>query len=150
MYLRLTNQSINSFFLRECDTTDIVGIVGELKNGKASDISVTLIKTSIKLLSHHMCGFFNWFLANGIFPTVLKMGNITPVHKKGDARYFDNYRPVSTLPIFGKILEKIIYSRLYDYLTAMNIIYPRQFGFRKLHSTCHAVNYSVNNILSEI
>ena len=54
------------------------------------------------------------------------------------------------LPILGKILEKIIYNRLYSYLTSMNVIYDNQFGFRKNHSTSHAINYSVNKILSEI
>ena len=67
---------------------------------------------------------------------VLKTGLITPIFKKGDPRQFNSYRPVSTLPIFGKILEKVISEN--------------QFGFRKMHSTSHAINYSVNNILSEI
>ncbi len=139
-FLKSKKRTANSFFLSECDVNEIVDIVREFENGKASDISIALIKKSVSLLGHHMCGFLNWFLTHGIFPRVLKMGNITPVYKKGDPRYFDNYRPVSTLPLFGKILEKLIYSMLYGYLSAMNTIYDRQFGFRKLHSTCHAVN----------
>ena len=101
-------------------------------------------------MAKHLAGFFNWFLENGIFPKILKLGTISPIFKKGDPRYLDNYRPVSTLPIFGKILEKIIYSRLYDFLTAFDAIYDRQFGFRRMHSTCHAVNYSVNHILQKV
>ena len=50
----------------------------------------------------------------------------------------------------SKISEKIIYQRLYSFLTANNIIYDKQFGFRKHHSTSHAVNYSINQILNEI
>ena len=53
---------------------------------------------------------------------------VTPVLKKGDQEKFENYRPVSILPIFGKIFEKIIYSRLYDYLTSKGILYGNQFG----------------------
>ncbi len=143
-------RTINSVFLQPCDEDEIGKIVLGLENGKASDISVAVLKKSVAYLSRHLSGFFNWFLENGVFPKVLKIGKITPIFKKGDSRYFDNYRPVSTLPIFGKILEKIIYSRLYDFFTAMDIIYDRQFGFRKLHSTCHAVNYSVNKILKEV
>ena len=94
--------------------------------------------------------FFNKFLDNGIFPTILKTGLITPIFKKGDPRQFDNYRPVSTLPIFGKILEKVIYNRLSSFLSSKNTLSENQFGFRKMHSTSHAINYSVNNILSEI
>ena len=86
----------------------------------------------------------------GIFPSILKVGKITPVFKKGDSQMLDNYRPISLLPIFGKILEKIIYSRLYSFLISKGIIYDKQFGFRQNHSTSHAINYSINNIISEI
>ncbi len=75
--------------------------------------------------------------------------NRTPI-KKGDPQLFGNYRPVSTLPIFGKIFEKIIFNRLHSFLCAKNIIYENQFGFRKNHSTSHAINYSVNKILEDL
>ena len=148
-YLKGRERIVNSFFLSPCDEEEIGKIIGSLDNGKASDISVKVLKKSVKYLSGHISRFFNWFLSNGIFPNKLKTGSITPIYKKGDSRCLDNYRPVSTLPIFGKILEKIIYNRLYNYLSAMNVIYDRQFGFRRQHSTSHAVNYSVNKILKE-
>ena len=47
-------------------------------------------------------------MTRGIFPDVLKIGKITPIYKKDDKELFENYRPVSTLPIFGKIFEKVI------------------------------------------
>ena len=53
---------------------------------------------------------------------------------------------MSTLAIFGKILEKLIHSRLYSYLISQNILHPNQFGFRQGNSTTHALNYSVNHI----
>ena len=139
----------NSFFLNPCDKEEIVKIISGLENGKASDIPVIVLKKVSDILSKDLSEFFNDFMRNGIFPSILKTGCITPIYKKGDPRYLDNYRPVSTLPIFGKVYEKIIYNRLYDYLSAMNIIYSRQFGFRKMHSTSHAINYSVNKILNE-
>ena len=86
----------------------------------------------------------------GKFPDILKTGKITPIFKKGNPQLLDNYRPVSIIPIFAKIFEKVIYSRLYSFLTTMNVIYDKQFGFRKNHSTTHAVNYSINKILGEI
>ena len=77
---------------------------------------------------------------------------MTPIFKKGDSRYLDNYRPVSTLPLFGKILEMLmlIYNRLYSFFTAKNTIYENQYGFRKNHSTSHAVNLSVKQIIDQI
>ena len=83
---------------------------------------------------------------NGVFPDNLKVGKITPVFKKGDQVKFENYRPVSTLPIFGKLFEKVIYSRLYDYLVKKNILYDNQYGFRKSHSCSYALNYSASAI----
>ena len=97
-----------------------------------------------------MEGFFNNFLTLGIFPDILKVGKISPVFKKGNPQLFDNYRPVSVIPLFGKIFEKIIYKRLYSFFSSTNTIYDKQFGFRKNHSTSHAINYSINHILNEI
>ena len=85
-------------------------------------------------------------MLNGEFPDILKVGKITPIFKKGEQEKFENYRPVSTLPIFAKLFEKIICSRLYDYLAKKNILYDNQYGFRKSNSCSHGLNYSVSEI----
>ena len=148
-YLKCQKRVIDSIFLNPCDEFEILEIIKGLDNGKASDISVTVLKKSCSLLSVHLTEFYNLFLERGVFPKILKTGSITPVFKKGDSRFFDNYRPVSTLPIFGKIFEKLIYERLYSFLSKMDVIYDQQFGFRKKHSTYHAINFSVNNVLGK-
>ena len=89
-------------------------------------------------------------MTSGTFPDVLKVGRITPIFKKDNPECIENYRPISTLPIFGKIFEKIIYKRLYSFATSQNILHNNQFGFRKSHSTSHAVNYSVSIIENSI
>ena len=53
----------------------------------------------------YTCGFMNNFIDIGIFPDILKRGCITLIFKKGDSRFLGNYRPLSTLPIFGKIMK---------------------------------------------
>ena len=58
----------------------------------------------------------------------------------------ENYRPASTLPIFGKIFEKVIFERLYSFMVSQNLMTSCQFGFWKGHSTSHALNYSINHI----
>ena len=82
----------------------------------------------------------------GEFPNELKLGRITPIYKKDEVDNMANYRPISTLPILGKIFEKIIYSRLYKFMSSKDIISDSQFGFRKQHSTSHAIHHSVNFI----
>ena len=149
-YFKAKKRVMNSIYLSPCYENEIISIIQELESGKASDISVNVLKKCAGLLSRHISKFFSWFLENGVFPQILKVGCITPVFKKGDPRHLDNYRPVSTLPIFGKILEKVIYNRLYSFLSTMNVIYEQQFGFRKSHSTCHAINFSVNKVLSQV
>ena len=54
-------------------------------------------------------------METGIFPKILKIGKATPVYTKGDPQLFDNYRPISILPIFQKIFEKIVYLRIYSF-----------------------------------
>ena len=72
------------------------------------------------------------------FNYLMSIGKITPIYKKDNEELLENYRPVSTLPIFGKIFEKVIYDRLYNYFISQGALYDRQFGFRKNHSTSHA------------
>ena len=73
----------------------------------------------------HLCGdsivsplkmIFESAITSGHFPDTWKKGNITPVHKKESKNLIKNYRPISLLPIFGKIFEKVIYNNLYKYL----------------------------------
>ena len=66
-------------------------------------------------------------MQTGSFPDVLKNGKITPIHKKGPKDNTENYRPISTLPIFGKIFEKILYKRMYSFFCTKNTISNTQF-----------------------
>ena len=84
----------------------------------------------------------------GIFPDELKVGKISPIYKKESEELLGNYRPVSTLAIFGKIFEKVMFARLHSFLTSQNLLYENQYGFRKYHSTNHAINYSVDHVES--
>ena len=136
----------DSIHLDDCTIPEIETIISDLEHGKASDIPTKVIKQSCKVISPILQHLYNNCMANGVFPDDLKIGNISPIYKKGNEEHLENYRPVSTLPIFGKIFEKLIYTRLYKFLVSKNIIYDGQFGFRKGHSTSHALNYSVEEI----
>lgn len=79
---------------------------------------------------------------------MLKQTIITPVYKGGDRNDVNNYRPISVLPVVSKILEKLLNSRLINYLTSFNILAPNQFGFRKGVSTEDAVT-SLTTLIAE-
>ena len=82
---------------------------------------------------------FNLCFETGIFSDLCKIAKVIPVHKKDDPSFCVNYRPIYLLPIVSKILEKLIYKRMYSFLDDSNLIYNRQFGFRSNYSTNHAL-----------
>ena len=85
-------------------------------------------------------------LKHRTFPNSMKVARVIPVFKSGDSSIASNYRPISILPCFSKIFERIMYNRLYQYLTTNNILYNKQFGFQKQHSTEHAIVQLTNEI----
>ena len=138
--------TINTMFLSNCTEYEVEEIISQLKNGKSSDFPIKIIKKLSPILTPVLTAQFNSFMEEGVFPSILKIGKVTPVYKKYDEQLLENYRPVSTLPIFGKIFEKIIYTRLYGFFSSNGTLNKNQFGFRKGHSTSHAINYSVHHI----
>ena len=73
----------------------------------------------------------------GVFPDSWKYANVQPVHKKLNRQIIDNYRPISLLPICGKILEKIIFDQVYAFLNENDLISKYQSGFRPGDSTIY-------------
>ena len=136
--------------MNDCTETEISDIISDLSSAKASDIPVRLIKKSSHIISKPLSEYYTILMQEGIFPDNVKQGKISPIFKKGNSELLENYRPISTLPIFGKIFEKVIYTRLYSFFTSQNLLYDKQFGFRKSHSTSHAINHSVTHITNEL
>lgn len=93
----------------------------------------------LKKLSPHLLAeityLMNICIDKHTFPRCLKIAQIKPIHKAGSQKQFNNYRPISILPVLSKVLERIIYDQLLQFLNDNNILYNQQFGFRKGHST---------------
>ena len=87
---------------------------------------------------------------SGYFPAQLKIAKVIPLYKKGDTNCLNNYRPISLLPLFSKIFEKLIYSRLTTFFDNQGIINTNQYGFCKNHSTTHALHAAVTRISKAI
>ena len=87
----------------------------------------------------HIC---NLSFKRGVFPMQLKIANMVPIYKTGNEHVFSNYRPVSVLPVFSKLLERLMYIRLMNFIT--NNKY--QFGFQKDKSTCMALILLIDRI----
>ena len=109
------------------------------KSPGADEINFNIIKHCFGELCGPLKYLFDSSLQSGVFPDLLKIAMVSPVFKTGDTADISNYRPISILPCFSKILERVMYNRLYKYLTDQKILHPQQFGFRKGHSTEHAI-----------
>jgi hypothetical protein len=89
-------------------------------------------------------------LSSGIVPTQLKIAKGIPIFKSGDQTAMDNYRPISLLSNFSKILEKVVGNRLTSYLESNELLSPSQFGFRKERSTMHPLVHFMNTVSSAL
>ena len=111
------------------------------------DISNVLLKKLIVVTKEPLCIVFNKSLTTGQFPDLLKIAKVQPLYKSGERYLADNYRLISLLPVISKILERIVYDATMEYFEANNILYVKQFGFRKKHSTIDAICNFVGEIL---
>ena len=102
-------------------------------------IPVTVLKATKHAISKPLEIIFNASFSTGIVPSNLKIAKVTPVFKKGLQTNLNNYRPISILSIFNKLLEKLMHKRILDFLEKKKVIYCKQFGFRAKHSTDHAI-----------
>ena len=100
---------------------------------------IKIIKNARRILSPILAHLINNSLSKGCFPNSLKRARVVPLHKGGDRDDINNYRPISILPLFSKIFERIMYNQLYNFLEKYEILNPDQFGFRKNRSTIEAV-----------
>ena len=112
------------------------------------EISTIILKKSAPYILSPLTFIFNKILTQGIFPDRMKYSIIKPLHKKGSNKELGNYRPISLLPVFPKVLEKLIYKILYSFLENNRILSADQYGFRKKLSTSSATNALLTLILS--
>ena len=127
---------------------ETVNIIKSLKDSSSGwdEISARVVKSThisfIKPLTHIM----NISFITGVFPTELKIARVIPIFKSGDSSILSNYRPVSVLPLFSKILERLMYNRLLAFINEHGLLYKFQFGFRALHSPNLALIILVDKI----
>ena len=143
----MKNRVESTIFFDEICESEIVNIINDLNPNKSSDISPRILKLFRGQLSPTLAILFNNCMYAGIFPDELKIARVVPLFISGDRNEISNYRPISLLPVLSKIFEKLIHKRLTSFLDKHNVIYEKQFGFRKGHSTIHALNTAVTQII---
>ena len=110
------------------------------KSSGYDEISSDIIKNISPSVFEPIRYIFNLSIEKGFYPDQLKIAKVTPLFKIGDNALMNNYRPISVLSCFSKILEIIIYNRLHSFFSENNTFHKKQFGFQKQNSTDHAIN----------
>ncbi|MFZ2538897.1 MAG: reverse transcriptase family protein, partial [Oscillospiraceae bacterium] len=134
----LKNEIKDSLYIAPSTNDDIISIVKQFKNKTSfgwDGIPMTVIKETINLVVDPLNHIFNLSINQGCFPSEMKIAKVIPIYKCEARDEFANYRPISLLPTFSKILEKLIFNKLNDFLIKYHVLYDQQYGFRKNYST---------------
>ena len=145
---RATTESILDKILFNDD--DIITHIRSLNPNKAhgcDGITIRMIQICNKTLVIPLSIIFTNCIRKGVFPKLWKMANVVPVHKKDSKQLMKNYRPISLLPVFGKMFEKILFNNLYPYLITNKLISEKQSGFKKNDSTINQLLYICHDIM---
>ena len=120
----LKNRMQVNFVIAHISNEEILDIINSLENQSTGPLIPDLIIIPLAYI-------INMSLLTGEYPDLLKVVKVIPIHKGGSTQEVNNYRPISLLSIFDKIIEKLMHKKLYTFLESNNILYCNQFGFRK-------------------
>ena len=145
--------SQGSLFLNPTYTQEIVKIVSMLPNKFSSghdNISNILLKEIVDQIAQVLVEVFNKSMMLGEFPSIMKLAEVVPLYKGKEHFLETNYRPISLLTTVSKILEKIVYQRVYSFLQDTGQIYDNQYGFRANHSCEHTIGQVVGSLVKNM
>ena len=127
---------------------EVKAIVSQLNSSAAGpdDLPASIMKQVSNEYCIPLTHLINLSVLQGDFPSEMKLAKVLPIYKADNHQLIQNYRPISVLNFFSKVYERVIYNNLLDFIMENNILYDKQFGFRKGHSTSHAIITLVNKV----
>ena len=148
--LKAKRNTLNhSFDFRPISHAEVIKLARSIQNKKSAGpdgITTHISKITTITIPHILQNLINSSLLSGNVHTRLKSALIVPLHKKASKLSANNYRPISLISSFSKILEKVVKYQVTKYLDDHNILHIRQFGFRAKFSTLHAILHYINCI----
>ena len=138
----LNNPSNNNFFTAPTCPNEVSELISTFQKNKANgpnSIPQEILQMARDTIACPLSDIINLSYASGKFPQKMKIAKIIPIHKKGSRLNIDNYRPIFLLSNINKLFEKLMYKRIYNFLTHKGSFFEMQFGFREKHSTSHAL-----------
>lgn len=149
----LIERNPSSMFLKAVDENEIIDVVRKCKNKTSTDyndVDMKTVKWVIDGISKPLTHIFNLSFQTGQFPDQMKIAKVIPLYKTGDKHHFTNYRPVSLLPQFSKILEKLFSDKLDKFMDKHRLLTDSQYGFRTNRSTSLALTELIEEITNSI
>ena len=143
------NCNPNSMFLWDISLEEVEDAIDNSKNKyslDSFDINYVLLKTFNRVVSPVLTKLFNMCFDSETFPNCLKIAKVVPFFKEGCQNDPGNFRPISLLPVVGKLLERIIHSRLTTFIECSKLLKENQFGFRGNRNTIQAILTMVEEI----
>ena len=140
----------DNFILTSVTPTEVSSVITDLKSSAPGldGIPTSIIKLVKDYISTPLAHLYNLSFFYGIVPDYCKIAKITPVFKSGQENIIENYRPISVLPSFSKILEKLVAKKLMEHVNKNDIIYKNQYGFRANHNTSFATQSLLDKLAS--
>ena len=141
-----------SIFLKPAEDTEVSNIISSLKNKCTQDTRISSLKLAAENPNfvHALAETVSLSLVEGVFPKSLKIARVIPIHKGGSKTDVSNYRPISLLGALSKVYEKIMHSRIVEFLEKNDSFYDQQYGFRAGRSCEHALLDAQNTLLDSL
>ena len=147
---KVCNHLMPNMSVEEQEVVKLVNNLSTHKSSSVKNVSSRVLKDAFQALSDKVTYMFNVALSTGNFPRLWKRAKVVPLPKEGDRRDVNNLRPVSLLPLPGKLLEKVIHTRISQHLGQYNLLSENQGGFREKNSTINIIANMTDNIFSAI
>ena len=146
----LPTESFDLITWNDTNEHEIKRIISKLNDTKPGpdSIPIKVIKNNVDILSKPISFLVNLSLRSGICPSIHKTGNIIPLYKNKDIQDINNYRPVCLLNAMGKILEKVVSTRMLEHFESNNILSNLQYAYRRGRNTELAITKLVSDVLN--
>ena len=151
--MEFLQKNSESLFFAPSTIDEIRKLITELPSKRSSgpdNISNVLLKELAPILSEPLSIIVNQSMQTGIFPDIMKLAEVVPLYKGKSRENETNYRPISLLTTMSKVMEKVVYQRVYQFLTNTGQICETQYGFCSNHSCEHAIAQVIGNILKNL
>ena len=152
-YCDKIERNAQTLFMSPCTEIELLKMIKKLPSKTSSshdNISNMLLKSIGDYLVAPLTKIFNDSMYLGIFPDIMKLADVVPLYKSKEKYLETNYRPISLLTTMSKLLEKIVYVRVYEFLNCSGQFYASQYGFRSKHSCDNAVGEVVSRIVKNL